>query len=113
MSKPETDENYARMQENAEDIQPPELESAAGPLPPSHIEPMRGISNKPRVFISHLHKVWRHGNRWWNVLTRQTKGTEVIAVRDLNLTMYENQITCLLGHNGAGSVIQYSPYQRD
>lgn len=24
------------------------------------------------------------------------------AVNDLNLTMYKNQISCLLGHNGAG-----------
>ncbi len=72
---------------------------------PSHIETIRGLDLKSRVLISHLHKVWSHGNRWWHVLTRQTKkkGNEVVAVKDLNLTLFEGQITCLLGHNGAGS----------
>jgi len=113
-------ENYTRMQEDA-DADAAAADGSGGgggdgaaivalqsspDGPPSHIEPMRSSAHKPRVFIRHLHKVWTHGNKWWHVLTCSTKkkGNEVVAVKDLNLTMYEGQITCLLGHNGAGSV---------
>ena len=34
-------------------------------------------------------------------------GTKV-AVNNLNLTMYEGQIFCLLGHNGAGKTVTFS-----
>jgi ABC-type transport system involved in cytochrome c biogenesis ATPase subunit len=95
-----------------------EAHRAAGG-PPSHIEPIRSSELRPRVFISHLHKVFHHGNSWYNCIVqcfskkererrKHRKGdddvssTDVVAVRDLNLTMYEGQITCLLGHNGAG-----------
>ena len=46
----------------------------------------------PQVFIQHLVKDYN------------TKGQKP-AVNDLNLTMYESQITCLLGHNGAGKTV--------
>ena len=71
-----------------------------------HIEPMRDpvLLGKARLVISHLQKVFSHGNALWNWITRAPKSstTQVVAVRDLSLTMYEGQITCLLGHNGAG-----------
>uniref|UniRef100_G3SMA0 ATP binding cassette subfamily A member 3 n=1 Tax=Loxodonta africana TaxID=9785 RepID=G3SMA0_LOXAF len=48
------------------------------------------------IKIKHLSKVFRVGN----------KGK--VAVRDLNLNLYEGQITVLLGHNGAGKTTTLS-----
>jgi len=92
--------------------------------PPSHIEPIRSSELKPRVFISHLNKVFHHGNSLVYLLRRgvarlfqgKNEGgkavkrdrAELVAVRDLTLTMYEGQITCLLGHNGAGKTTTIS-----
>jgi ABC-type Na+ transport system ATPase subunit NatA len=74
------------------------------------VEPIRSadLASKARLIISHLYKVFSHGNSTWNFLRRKThtKATEVIAVKDLSLTMYEGQITCLLGHNGAGKSVR-------
>lgn len=54
----------------------------------SHIEPIpRDLRSKARVRIKGLHKRYPDGK---------------LAVRDLSLSMMEGQITCLLGHNGAG-----------
>ena len=73
----------------------------------SHIEPVRSaeLLSKARLVISHLYKVFSHGNGLWNRLTCRppSPSTRVVAVRDLSLTMYEGQITCLLGHNGFAS----------
>ena len=52
------------------------------------------LAYKAVVEINDLRKVFIHGSGYFK--------KEVIAVRGLNLTMYEGQITCLLGHNGAG-----------
>lgn len=43
---------------------------------------------EPGVYIENLVKVYRHGNK--------------LAVDDLTLGFYEDQITSFLGHNGAG-----------
>uniref|UniRef100_A0A8C6DPH6 ATP binding cassette subfamily A member 3 n=1 Tax=Moschus moschiferus TaxID=68415 RepID=A0A8C6DPH6_MOSMO len=48
------------------------------------------------IKIKHVSKVFRVGN----------KGK--VAVRDLNLNLYEGQITVLLGHNGAGKTTTLS-----
>ena len=45
-------------------------------------------SLKARVEIQHL--------------TKRYKSSEFPALNDLDLTLYESQITALLGHNGAG-----------
>ncbi|KAL4593276.1 ATP-binding cassette sub-family A member 3 [Arapaima gigas] len=50
----------------------------------------------PGVKIKHLCKVFKVGNK-----TRE-------AVRDLNVNMFEGQITVLLGHNGAGKTTTLS-----
>jgi hypothetical protein len=52
------------------------------------------LSNKAVVEITDLRKVFIQGMGYYK--------KEVVAVKGLNLTMYEGQITCLLGHNGAG-----------
>jgi len=69
----------------------------------STIEPIRSsvLRRRARIFIRHLHKVFTHGNRWADWIARR-KPLQTVAVKDLNLTMYEGLITCLLGHNGAG-----------
>lgn len=36
----------------------------------------------------------------------QDQDQNIVAVDRLNLTMYEGQIFCLLGHNGAGMCIE-------
>ncbi|XP_062956081.1 phospholipid-transporting ATPase ABCA3 [Cynocephalus volans] len=48
------------------------------------------------IKIKHLSKVFRVGNK------------DKAAVRDLNLNLYEGQITVLLGHNGAGKTTTLS-----
>uniref|UniRef100_A0A2I3S1T8 ATP binding cassette subfamily A member 3 n=1 Tax=Pan troglodytes TaxID=9598 RepID=A0A2I3S1T8_PANTR len=48
------------------------------------------------IKIKHLSKVFRVGNK------------DRAAVRDLNLNLYEGQITVLLGHNGAGKTTTLS-----
>uniref|UniRef100_A0A2K6EEP9 ATP binding cassette subfamily A member 3 n=1 Tax=Propithecus coquereli TaxID=379532 RepID=A0A2K6EEP9_PROCO len=48
------------------------------------------------IKIKHLSKVFRVGNK------------DKVAVRDLNLNLYEGQITVLLGHNGAGKTTTLS-----
>ena len=54
------------------------------------IEPVMDASLVPRVIIHDLVKKYN------------TKRDTPPAVNNLNLTLYESQITCLLGHNGAG-----------
>ncbi|XP_062036152.1 phospholipid-transporting ATPase ABCA3 isoform X2 [Lepus europaeus] len=48
------------------------------------------------IKIKHLSKVFRVGNK------------DRAAVRDLNLNLYEGQVTVLLGHNGAGKTTTLS-----
>uniref|UniRef100_A0A8C5L861 ATP-binding cassette, sub-family A member 3 n=1 Tax=Jaculus jaculus TaxID=51337 RepID=A0A8C5L861_JACJA len=48
------------------------------------------------IKIKHLSKVFRVGNK------------DRLAIRDLNLNLYEGQITVLLGHNGAGKTTTLS-----
>eukprot|EP01052_Picozoa_sp_SAG31_P004874 SAG31_NODE_207_length_20316_cov_20.465400_4_plen_1865_part_00 len=52
-------------------------------------EAVRRNAGDPKVIISHLRKVYE-GKK------------ETVAVKDLNLRLYEDQIFSLLGHNGAG-----------
>ena len=54
------------------------------------IEPVMDVSLVPRVSIHGLVKKYNK------------KDDTPPAVNNLNLTLYESQITCLLGHNGAG-----------
>ncbi|XP_071052864.1 phospholipid-transporting ATPase ABCA3-like [Onthophagus taurus] len=51
------------------------------------------INLKPGVKIKHLRKVYKNNN---------------VAISDLSLNMYENQITILVGHNGAGKTTALS-----
>lgn len=51
------------------------------------VEPMVGEDHRPAVQVNNLRKVF-HGGK--------------VAVDGLSLTIYEDQITALLGHNGAG-----------
>jgi hypothetical protein len=82
---------------------------------PVHLEPLRSSRLQAGVVITNLRKVFYYGNPLFNWLTASCRritgrqhrgkgddGMEVVAVNNLNLSLYENEISCLLGHNGAG-----------
>jgi ABC-type multidrug transport system ATPase subunit len=52
------------------------------------------MKSRASIQICNLKKIFYHGFGRYK--------REVLAVKGLNLDMYEGQITCLLGHNGAG-----------
>lgn len=59
------------------------------------VEPVTDPALVPKVFINDLVKVYNK---------KQVKP----SVNHLNLTLYESQITALLGHNGAGKTTTVS-----
>lgn len=65
-------------------------ETSNGQSTSNYFERVLDPSLVPRVRISHLVKQYSNSR------------DKPPAVNDLTLTMYESQITCLLGHNGAG-----------
>ncbi len=66
------------------------------PLEGDHIEPVsEEFANRPGVKVRHLRK--EYGSKLDGVPLK-------VAVKDFSLDFYEGEITCLLGHNGAGTI---------